>query len=45
MLHPNKKKIKSLDELDPEMKKTFDKLGISLDEQKISRGSCRFCDG
>ena len=28
-----KKELKSLDELDPEMKKTFDKLGISLDEQ------------
>ena len=24
----------SLDDLDPEMKKTFDKLGISIDEQK-----------
>lgn len=29
-----KKKLGSLDELDPELKKTFDKLGISLDEQK-----------
>ena len=29
-----KKKLDSLDDLDPEMKKTFDKLGISLDEQK-----------
>ena len=26
--------LNSLDELDPEMKKTFDKLGISIDEQK-----------
>ena len=26
--------LDSLDELDPEMKKTFDKLGISIDEQK-----------
>jgi Fe-S cluster assembly protein SufB len=26
--------LNSLDELDPEIKKTFDKLGISLDEQK-----------
>jgi len=26
--------LKSLDELDPEIKKTFDKLGISLEEQK-----------
>ena len=25
---------KSLDEIDPEVRKTFDKLGISLDEQK-----------
>nr|ARW60593.1 Iron-sulfur cluster assembly protein SufB [Polysiphonia sp.] len=30
----NKKKIQSLDEIDPEIIKTFDKLGISLDEQK-----------
>nr|YP_009395778.1 Iron-sulfur cluster assembly protein SufB [Herposiphonia versicolor]ARW64758.1 Iron-sulfur cluster assembly protein SufB [Herposiphonia versicolor] len=30
----NKKKIKSLDEIDPEILKTFEKLGISLDEQK-----------
>ena len=30
----NKKKIKSLDEIDPEILKTFDKLGISLNEQK-----------
>ena len=28
-----KKKLNSLDELDPELKKTFDKLGISLNEQ------------
>lgn len=28
------KKLASLDELDPEVKKTFDRLGISLDEQK-----------
>ena len=33
-----KKEIKSLDELDPEMKRTFDKLGISLDEQKKLAG-------
>ena len=26
--------LNSLDDLDPEMKKTFDKLGISIDEQK-----------
>ena len=29
-----KKKLDSLDDLDPELKKTFDKLGISLNEQK-----------
>ena len=29
-----KKKLNSLDEVDPELLKTFDKLGISLDEQK-----------
>ena len=29
-----KKKLKSLDDLDPELKNTFDKLGISLEEQK-----------
>ena len=33
-----KKKLESLDDLDPEMKKTFDKLGISLDEQKRLSG-------
>ena len=33
-----KKKLESLDDLDPEMKKTFDKLGISLDEQKRLAG-------
>ena len=32
------KKLESLDDLDPEMKKTFDKLGISLDEQKRLAG-------
>ncbi len=32
---PKKKPVlDSLDDLDPEMKKTFDKLGISIDEQK-----------
>ena len=30
----NETVLNSLDELDPEMKKTFDKLGISIDEQK-----------
>jgi len=29
-----KKKLNSLDEVDPELLKTFDKLGISLNEQK-----------
>jgi len=29
-----KKKLESLDEVDPELLETFDKLGISLDEQK-----------
>ena len=33
-----KKKLESLDDLDPEMKKTFDKLGISLVEQKRLAG-------
>ena len=29
-----KKKLNSLDEVDPELRKMFDKLGISLNEQK-----------
>ncbi len=33
-----KKKLKSLDEVDPEMLKTFEKLGISIDEQKKLTG-------
>ena len=33
-----KKKLNSLDELDPELKKTFDKLGISIVEQKKLAG-------
>ncbi len=33
-----KKELKSLDEVDPELLKTFDKLGISLDEQKLLSG-------
>jgi len=33
-----KKELKSLDEVDPELLKTFDKLGISLDEQKKLSG-------
>ena len=35
---PKKKQINSLDEVDPELLKTFDKLGISLDEQKRLTG-------
>jgi Fe-S cluster assembly protein SufB len=33
-----KKKLNSLDEVDPELRKTFEKLGISLDEQKRLTG-------
>src|SRR6266446_2120578 len=33
-----KKTLNSLDELDPEMRSTFEKLGISLDEQKRLAG-------
>src|SRR6188508_541119 len=33
-----KKVLNSLDELDPEVKKTFDKLGIPIEEQKIFAG-------
>jgi Fe-S cluster assembly protein SufB len=32
------KKLGSLDEVDPELRRTFDKLGISLDEQKRLSG-------
>ena len=32
------KKVNSLDEVDPELRKTFEKLGISLDEQKRLTG-------
>ena len=36
---PKKKdKYKSLDEVDPELLKTFDKLGISIEEQKKLSG-------
>jgi Fe-S cluster assembly protein SufB len=36
---PKKKKVlNSLDEVDPEVKRTFDKLGIPLDEQKLFAG-------
>jgi Fe-S cluster assembly protein SufB len=33
-----KKKLSSLDEVDPELRQTFEKLGISLDEQKRLTG-------
>jgi len=33
-----KAKLNSLDDVDPELRKTFDKLGISLDEQKRLTG-------
>ncbi len=33
-----KKQLQSLDEVDPEVRKTFDKLGIPLDEQKLLAG-------
>jgi Fe-S cluster assembly protein SufB len=33
-----KKQLQSLDEVDPELRATFDKLGISLDEQKRLSG-------
>ena len=33
-----KKKLKSLDEVDPELLATYDKLGIPLDEQKMLSG-------
>ena len=34
----NLKKLDSLDDVDPEIRKTFDKLGIPLDEQKVLSG-------
>ena len=33
-----KPSLKSLDEVDPEVRKTFDKLGIPIDEQKLFSG-------
>ena len=33
-----KPQLKSLDEVDPEIKRTFDKLGIPLEEQKLLAG-------
>jgi len=35
---PKKKKLDSLDQVDPELLKTYDKLGIPLDEQKMLSG-------
>ena len=35
---PKKKELKSLDEVDPELLATFEKLGIPLDEQKALSG-------
>ena len=35
---PKKKELASLDEVDPELLDTFNKLGISLDEQKMLSG-------
>ena len=35
-----KKKLNSLDEVDPEILKTFEKLGISLDDKKIIKCCC-----
>jgi Fe-S cluster assembly protein SufB len=35
---PKKKQLKSLDEVDPELLETFNKLGISLEEQKRLTG-------
>ena len=35
---PKKKNVKSLDELDPELLKTYNKLGIPLTEQKMLNG-------
>ena len=49
MLHPKKKpKLNSLDEVDPELLRTYERLGISVEEQKsFSRvADCGgFCDG
>ncbi len=33
-----KKKLSSMDEVDPALRRTFEKLGISLDEQKVLAG-------
>ena len=40
-----KPKYNSLEEVDPELLKTFDKLGIPIDEQKKLSGVSRYCYG
>jgi Fe-S cluster assembly protein SufB len=40
-----KPELASLDEVDPELLKTFEKLGISIDEQKRFRSCCRYRNG
>ena len=35
---PKKKKLKSLDEVDPQLLETYEKLGIPIDEQKMLSG-------
>ena len=37
----SKKKYESLEDVDPELLETFNKLGISLDEQKKTNWGCR----
>ena len=39
----NKPKLASLDEVDPELLKTFEKLGIPLEEQKRVNKCCSRC--
>ena len=36
--HKKKKKLKSLDEADPELLRTYERLGIPIEEQKILAG-------
>ena len=40
---PKKKRPKSLDEVDPELLETFDKLGIPLEEQERLVRRCGGC--
>ncbi len=35
---PKKKKLNSMEEVDPQLRETFEKLGIPLDEQKVLSG-------